>query len=72
MPNDDRWVSVKEAGEFLGWSEDGMHRRIKSGVIPAWTWTRDGREYRFNIGYLREWKSEKYRALRPAKKASAA
>jgi excisionase family DNA binding protein len=38
-----RWLSVRQAGEFLGCSERAVYRRIETGRIPAETVRHSGR-----------------------------
>jgi excisionase family DNA binding protein len=66
-----KFLTVAEAAEYLSIpTPAALHQRIQRKVIPSWTWTRLGREYRFLRVALDEWLEEKYRAARRKGKAA--
>lgn len=58
-----KYLTMAEAAEYLSARTPGaLQKLVERKVIPAWTWTRVGRQYRFLRAALDEWMEEKYRA----------
>jgi excisionase family DNA binding protein len=65
-----KFLTMAEAAEYLSFPTPGaLQKQLERKVIPAWTWTRLGRNYRFLRPALDEWLEEKYRARRKGRAA---
>jgi excisionase family DNA binding protein len=61
-----KYLTLAEAAEYLRFTPGALQKQMERKAIPAWTWKRVGRSYRFLRVALDEWLEEKYRAVRPA------
>ena len=64
------YLTLAEAALYLRTSPAAFQKLMERKVIPAWTWSRLGRTYRFLRPALDEWQQEKYRAKRKGKSAA--
>jgi excisionase family DNA binding protein len=64
------YLTLAEAAEYLRFTPGALQKQMERKAIPAWTWKRVGRSYRFTREFLDEWMQEESRRGLRVRRAS--